>query len=84
MMFTSDTTLLVGATVSGMSAKHQTGILYAVTVTGETATATKVHAFPDLRPEGIAAVPGEPRIVVVFDRGHQAPEWIELDAPEVK
>ena len=68
------------ATASGINAKHQTGTLYAITITRDTATATKLHAFPDLRPEGIAVEPGVARLAVVFDRGKQQPLWIEVDA----
>ncbi|MEO7095828.1 MAG: hypothetical protein ABI175_21390, partial [Polyangiales bacterium] len=81
MMFTSDTTLVVGATASGISSKHQTGSVYAVSRSGDALSATRIRSFADLRPEGVAQIPDSARIAVVFDRGRDAPMWLQLDAP---
>ena len=79
LLFTSDTTLVVAATASGVSAKHQTGEVYTVTRTGEALVPTLLRSFPDLRPEGLAQVPDSTQIAVVFDRGRDAPMWLHLD-----
>lgn len=69
--------LLIAATASGISAKHQSGALYTV-IDG---TAARVRVFPELRPEGLALAPTPHRLAVVFDRGRDAPMWTELELP---
>jgi hypothetical protein len=81
MVFVSDTQLLVTATASGVSAKHQTGALYSVTAAGGKLAATQVRQFVHLRPEGIALAPDPHRLAIVFDRGRDAPMWMEIDLP---
>jgi multidrug resistance efflux pump len=83
MLFLSDTQMLVTATASGINAKHQAGALYSVTGSGGSLRAVQVRAFPELRPEGIALGPDPHRLAIVFDRGHHAPMWLEIDLPEL-
>lgn len=79
LLFLSDTSMLVGATPSGISGKHHDGAVYTVTRAGDALTASLVRSFHDLRPEGLARVPDSTQIAVVFDRGRDAPMWIRLD-----
>jgi len=39
--------------------------------------------FPNLKAEGIAVGPDPHRLAIVFDRGHRAPMWLEIDTPEL-
>jgi hypothetical protein len=82
MMFAPDGALLITATASGISAKHQNGVLYRVPAAapGAAANPLVIRRFNDLRPEGIALTPTN-RLAVVFDRGHEAPMWLELALP---
>lgn len=81
MMFVSDTQLVVGATVSSGSGKHQDGVVYAVESVAGALKATPLQTFRDLRPEGIATGPDAGRLTVVFDRGRDAPMWTTLELP---
>ena len=80
LLFTSDTSALVGATPSTGSGRHASGAVYLVTKTGDAAVAKPLRAFSDLRPEGLAFVPESTRFAVVFDRGRDAPMWLQMDA----
>ncbi len=81
LVFVTDTGVIVGATASGTSGKHHTGILATFTRTTTTPRATVVDSFPGLRPEGIAIAPDGKHVAIVFDRGKDRPLWIERDLP---
>jgi hypothetical protein len=81
MAFVSDSSLVVGATASGIDAKHQNGAVYSVRLVGDKSVATRMQSFRDLRPEGVALAPEGNRLTVVFDRGKDAPMWTQLDLP---
>ena len=81
MVFVDDKTLLVGATASGLSGKHQTGALYEVSVTADELVARPLRTFPDLKPEGVALSPNPGHAMVVFDRGKATPMWVDVELP---
>jgi hypothetical protein len=83
MLFVSDTQMLVTATASGVNAKHQTSALYSITGSGGELSAKQLRAFPELRAEGLATGADPHRLAIVFDRGHDAPMWLEIDMPNL-
>ncbi len=80
MTFLSDTTLAVTATAPG--AKQQDGALYLVR-SGAELTAVSLQTFRDLRPEGVTLSPSG-KLVIVFDRGHDTPQWTEVELPHAE
>lgn len=81
MAFLSDTTLIVGATASGIDTKHENGAVYSVKIMPQGAQATKLQTFRELKPEGVALAPEANKLTIVFDRGKDAPMWTQLDLP---
>jgi hypothetical protein len=80
MVFLSDSTLAMGATASGIAAKHQDGVVYYVNISNAETTALPMRTFSDLRPEGVALSP-DGKLTVLFDRGRETPMWTTLELP---
>ena len=81
-MVFAGTTLLVGATASGIEPTTQHGALYAVSLA--TLAATRVRVFDGLKPEGLAISADPTKIAIAFDRGSETPRWLELSLDEAR
>ncbi len=76
-----DGSLLIASTVSGSDPQTQDGALYHARGRDDLASARRLRAFPGLKPEGLALRPDGAAIVIVFDTGAAAPQWMELPWP---
>ncbi|MCY1070210.1 HlyD family efflux transporter periplasmic adaptor subunit [Nannocystis sp. RBIL2] len=76
-----DGSLLIAATASGADPQRQDGGLWHAAGIDDLAHARLLRRFPGLKPEGLALRPDGQAIVLVFDTGAAAPEWMELQWP---
>lgn len=76
-----DGSLLIAATASGADPQRQDGGLWQAAGPGDLAHARLLRRFPGLKPEGLALRPDGQAIVLVFDTGAAAPQWVELPWP---
>jgi multidrug resistance efflux pump len=77
LLFLPDGTLMLAANPIADNSKAP-GALFTVAEPGHSAQATLLREFPNRRPEGIALSPKQDNVVIVFDRGAQNPEWLEV------
>jgi multidrug resistance efflux pump len=77
----ADGSLLIATTASGLDPATQDGALVHVTGRAGLAGPRTVRTFPGLKPEGLARSGGA-AIVVVFDGGDAAPQWMEQAWPD--
>jgi hypothetical protein len=76
-----DGSLLIATTASGADPPRQDGGLWHARGPDDLAGARLVRRFPGLKPEGLALAPDGAAVVIVFDTGAAAPQWMELPWP---
>lgn len=76
-----DGSLLIATTASGADPQHQDGGLWHASGHDDLTGARLVRSFAGLKPEGLALRPDGAAIVIVFDTGAAAPQWMELPWP---
>ncbi|MCY1059420.1 biotin/lipoyl-binding protein [Nannocystis sp. SCPEA4] len=76
-----DGSLLIATTASGADPQRQDGGLWHASGPDELASARLVRRFPGLKPEGLALAPDGASVIIVFDTGAAAPQWMELPWP---
>lgn len=92
LLFLPDGRLLLTSTPSGTKEGRQSGRLWVTSVPASaldapdaaapvTLTPTLVRAFDGLKPEGLSLSPVPGQLVVVFDTGGPAPQWMEMPWP---
>jgi hypothetical protein len=83
MTFIDASTLVIAATASGIDPTTQTGALYVAREDGRALAATRVRAFEGLKPEGVALTPDRGALTIVFDRGSEPAQWLQLSLATV-
>lgn len=81
MLFLEDGSLLVAANAPKGGPDDGGGALWWVPEPARPGAPQLLRRFADLRPEGLAFSPGRRGVVVVFDRGRDAPLWAEFPLP---
>nr|MBA3460476.1 hypothetical protein [Deltaproteobacteria bacterium] len=83
MVFWDSDTLVIAVTASGAEAKVEAGAIYVARATAGMLAPVHVRTFPGLKPEGIARGPKD-TLAVVFDRGTDAAQWVQIDLDRFK
>lgn len=83
MVFWDSDTLILAVTASGADNKAEAGALYVARATAGDLAPVHVRTFPGLKPEGIARGPKD-TLAVVFDRGTDAAQWVQLEPDRFK
>jgi len=81
LIFWDKDTLVISATASGVDARTQAGAVYAAKVAAGELVPVHLRTFADLKPEGLARGP-KGNLTVVFDRGAEAAQWVQLPPPK--
>ncbi|MFZ5441770.1 MAG: esterase-like activity of phytase family protein [Myxococcota bacterium] len=79
LLFLPDGTLLVAANAPKSGAPDGGGAVWRLA--GPDAAPVLVQRFPGLKPEGLTLSPDGRQVVVVFDRGPEAAQWVRLPLP---
>jgi multidrug resistance efflux pump len=83
MVFWDSDTLVIAVTASGAEVKTEAGAIYVARATAGTLAPVHVRTFAGLKPEGITRGPKD-TLAVVFDRGADAAQWLQLAADQLK
>lgn len=77
-----DGSLLITTTASGTDPERQDGALWHVPGLDALAAARPLRVFPGLKPEGLTLAPDRTSLIIVFDTGDAAPQWLALPWPQ--
>ncbi len=83
MLFWDADTLLVSVTASGINPTTQAGALYVARFAGGELAPHHVRTFAGLKPEGLARAPVGDQLTIVFDRGNDPAQWLQLTADQI-
>ena len=81
LLFLPDGSLLLAATAPGAPDTQSGALWWAPEAQPGELVPRHVRTFEGLKPEGLALAPTPGRLKVAFDRGSEAPLWVELPWP---